>query len=102
MQQVYIDNDYYRVVLEDCDSYLFVHVDVFKWSPSVLKMMKCDWEELKYDAYMNGYDNIFTYTQNMKYSKLIDNSILEAGNFVDPIEGEFTVGYWPLENYYGN
>lgn len=102
LRDVYIDNDYYRVDLEDCDGYLFVHVNVYKWSPQILKMMRCDWEELKYDAYMNGYDYIFTYTQNMKYSRLIDSSIEEAGLMEHPTHGQFNVAYWKLEDYYGN
>ncbi len=102
LRETYIDNNYYTVDLEDCDGYLFVHVDVHKWSPNVLKMMKCDWENLKYDAYMNGYDHIFTYTQNMKYSRLIDDSIQKAGEMYNPVHGTFDVGYWTLEDYYGN
>lgn len=97
-QEVYSGNDNYIMSIEDVDSYLFVHIDVHNWSPSILKLIRCDFEELKLDAYGNGYDNIFSYTSNPKFAKLVDGSCKYADSIDDGVE----VLYWELGDYYGN
>lgn len=87
----YIDDEFIKMDYEDIDELLYVHMKVKQWSRSVFEYIKAVWDMFKHDAYYNGYDYVFTYTENEKFARMIDPSCDKAGNH----EG-VDVLYWRL------
>lgn len=97
LNQVFINNDLYRIDIEKIDDSVFIHMKVNEWSPDVAKLLKLDWEILRGDAYMEGYDHLFSYTKNSKFAKLIDNTCTTVGVVEDPVTHEvYDVLAWEL------
>jgi hypothetical protein len=63
------DTEDYRMVEEVVNGILFYHIDIFNFSPSVYKHLKGGWEQVKINAAKDGWDAVYSYTQNHSYVK---------------------------------
>ena len=93
---VYLENDLMKCTLQEIEGFLYVHVDVFSWKPSDIKMLRVYWQYLKLDAWHSGYDQIFAYNQYEKFSKLMDPTYEKLG------DEKLTVLMWTLESPNGS
>jgi hypothetical protein len=66
----YIENDKYIVEVEFLDKTPFLHVQVFKWSPSVLKELYKVFDRLKTSLVQLGCTHMQTISPNPKFVKL--------------------------------
>jgi len=55
-------------VLNDC---LYVHVVLHAFNKHVFERLRAAWEHMKMDAYMDGWEYIFTYTKDPRIVSLI-------------------------------
>ena len=92
-----IDNEDFKVGLElEGDDILFVHCDVHKWSPSVIKRIRLGFQELRTIVTDGGYDTLYTYTQNRRWCDLVDKSYTFIANI--EVSGEsYEVLGWEQE-----
>ena len=65
----YKEKDYYEdedalVRLEEVDEQLFVHVKLLKASKEIMENLLKVWSEIKAKAYWDGYEAIYTYTND--------------------------------------
>lgn len=90
-RRTYIETDDYRIWLEDINDQLFVHVTIYNSTKSVIESIKEGWAELLIDAYFQGYEDVFTYTQDNRIIKLIGGAI-KVGQHED-----YEVWKWELK-----
>lgn len=64
-------DDNYRISVEEIDGCLFVHCELYKFSKAVLKDVKTTWAELLIHLYFMGYEEVFTYTKDMRLPNLV-------------------------------
>lgn len=91
---VYEDEDF-SVVLEERCSILFLHCYVDNYSKSVKKKMLDVFEELKQAAFYNGWGELYSYTPNGKFARL-----LPGAEKIDSFEEggtEYEVFEWVLQ-----
>lgn len=93
VKEIYCDENF-DVQVEEREGMLFLHCEVENFSKSVLKQMKAVMEEIKLACFYNGWNQIFSYTPNPKFGRLM------GGKKID----EFTVSgkhyevmVWELE-----
>lgn len=67
----YHEDENFKVILEDIDGYLFIHVEVFNYNKTVKQRMMLMWEDVKNWADVTHYDGINCYTPNPKFVKLL-------------------------------
>jgi hypothetical protein len=67
----YIENDNYKLSLEEVEDCLFVHCEIKHPSKSALIELKADWAELLIQLYFFGYEEVFTYTRDMRLPNLV-------------------------------
>ena len=94
IKKVFYEDDDCTVTLEELDGHLFVHVAVYEFNKAVLKKLKELWADIKNRAYMSGYDNIHTYTKDMRIVKFF-KGFVKLGEFDLPT-GKFEVVQWEL------
>lgn len=86
-RKVFEENDNFRVDLELIDGALFAHVEVFDTKLSTYKKMRESWSDLVKAAYFDGFEFIFSYTQNRRFADWLgENQFVET--VVDPETGE--------------
>lgn len=56
--------------VEIVNTWVFMHVEVFEWTPSSLKHMRRIFEQFKVYIADNGYTRLITYTPNPKFVKM--------------------------------
>lgn len=89
-----LDNEDFKVTLElEGEDILFVHCDVFTWTPSVLRKLRLGFSELREMAHSQGYDALYTFTQNKRWCDLLDNSYELIDN-INVLGQEFEVLKW--------
>lgn len=93
-KKTYYEDDNFKVTLEELDAELFVHVQFFKFSLSILRTALKVWAEIKAKCYWLGYENIYTYTAEDRMQKFFPGSKV-AGEF-SWIGKEFKVLQWEL------
>lgn len=74
-KEIYESNDIVNVELEEMNELLFAHIDVKIFGKEVLLYIQSLWEQLQFDAWANGYDEVFIYSKNDKFVSLLDKSI---------------------------
>lgn len=68
---VFEDSDIVKVELEELDGMVFIHVQLRDWNKAIAEYLMALWEELKIHLWVDGYDQLFTYNANMKFTRLI-------------------------------
>ncbi len=91
-----LDEDDFRVDLELEGEYLFVHCHIKTWAPSVLKKLRLGFNELKQMAYLEGYDNLYTYTGNNRWCKLLDDNFKHISD-ITVLGQDYEVLGWGLK-----
>lgn len=71
MRTPYRNRPNYLLSYEEIEGCLFVHVEIRKFNKSTLKKIKEDWSELLIELYFQGYEEVFTYTQDMRIVDLV-------------------------------
>lgn len=87
---IYEDEDF-RVQGETLAGQFFIHVDAHNYSKSVRKKMDLVWKDIKEEAWLNGWDFIFSYNTNTKFAKLFGGQKV----IDDDLPGEMCV--WALK-----
>ncbi len=71
-KMVWCDKEDYSAELEYFEGEVFVHIDVYNFSPSVLKDIRKEHNVLKGLAKSEGFEYIYSYNPNLKFSKLVE------------------------------
>lgn len=64
----------FNVYAEEHQGHIFLHMDVYKMSPSLMKKWREIFKVIKEEAYLNGINHLFAYTQNLKFCQKVDKS----------------------------
>lgn len=86
----YYEDDDIRVFIEDIQDQMFVHVAIFNANKSVIEKVKEKWGEVVMKVYLDGYDNLFTYTKDNRIVNMIGGAE-RIGQYKD-----FEVYKWEL------
>lgn len=89
-RRTYYETNDYRIWMEDINDQLFIHVAIYNSTKSVMTEIKEKWAEFMIDAYFNGYEDVFTYTQDNRVVKMIGGAI-NVGQYND-----YEVWKWEL------
>ena len=81
-RDIYEDNELVLVTLEEIEGLLYVHVDVKQFSKVVVEYLQALWDQIQMDAWYSGYDDIFSYTKNSKFVKLIDKDFVYVADVI--------------------
>jgi len=84
------ENDNYKMTYEVIDGEVYIHAVVDNFSKSVLNDMREKWLAFKLKLYSLGYENVFTYTKDIRIVNLI-----EAGEMIGETQG-LKVVRWEL------
>ncbi len=68
-KQVYYKDDDCKVMLEEVEGHLFVHVALNSFSKKILLKLLKVWAEIKAKCYWSGYEAIYTYTKDNRITK---------------------------------
>jgi len=68
--EIYNDGNF-EVQAEEKDGIVFLHCQASEFNKSVWKTMKAVMEEIKVASSFHGWDEIFTYTRNGKFARLL-------------------------------
>lgn len=77
------EDEYLFCQFEDAEGLRFLHVDVKKFSPQAVRHMKEVFPKIKEKCKEDGFNRLYSYTQNLKFGKLIskDSEHLTSFNF---------------------
>lgn len=93
-RRTYFENEDFDLSLEEKDGHLFVHLVFFNVTKKAVNRVKAVWEEVRAKCYWLGYEQINTYTKDLRVVKLFDNYEL-LGEF--DLDGEkYEVARWVL------
>lgn len=67
----YYETEDYRVYVEMINDLPFVHVAIFNFSKKILEEIKEVWAQVVLDAYFEGYEYLFAYTEDNRIIKMI-------------------------------
>ena len=73
----YIENEKYLFEVEFCEGTPFLHLQVYKWSPSVLKELYSAVKSLKEILRRLGCTKMRTITPNPKFAKLFGGECVD-------------------------
>lgn len=73
-RKTYYEDDDFHVYLELIGEQLFVHVVIYKTSKEVIKRIKEKWEEVVVEAWFEGFEDLFTYTNDNRIINIIGNA----------------------------
>jgi len=94
MSEVEIYNDgNFTVQVEEQEGIMFLHCQAEEFSKSIWKQMKVVMEEIKLASAAHGWEEMFTYTRNGKFARLL------GAEPIDKFElrgEEYEVMRWPL------
>ena len=65
-RRTYYEDDDFAISLEELSGQLFVHLAIFKASKRVITKAKEIWQEIQDKCYWLGYEQINTYTTEMR------------------------------------
>jgi len=63
---------------EDYDGLRFFHVEVMHFSPKLIREWRKNFEIVKEQCIQEGYNYLFSYTQNKKFIKMISKDFEEV------------------------
>ena len=94
-RETYLEDEVGSVILEKLNGNLFVHIYVnVDLTPDVVRYMRSVWEMLQWDAYWSGFDDIFSYSENERFIKLMDKEFKPVKKI-----GHVTLFHKELEDY---
>lgn len=91
--EIYSDENF-DVKVEEQEGIMFLHCDVENFNKSVLKQMKAVMEEIKVAAFCHGWDEIFSYTPNPKFAKMLGGESIDSFRTNNQ---DYEVMRWALE-----
>ncbi len=80
------------------ESYLFAHVDVDSLTKKSYKKILAKWEELKAEAFNDGFKHISTYTKNPSFCERLGEPLMINELIHD--DENYEVWTWELKHYY--
>lgn len=92
VQEIYQDENF-EVKVEEKEGILFLHCEVENFNKSVLKQMKVVMEEIKLACTAYGWTQIFSYTPNPKFGRLMGGESIDKFTHLDK---EYEVIVWEL------
>jgi hypothetical protein len=95
IKKKFYEDDNITITLEEADGYLMAHVTIFSFSRSVLKRIQEVWYEICERAYWQGYEEIYTYSNEPRMFKLIKGGS-EVGGF-EKDGANYKVWKWELK-----
>jgi hypothetical protein len=90
-RQLIFENDDFQFSLENINNLPFVHLYCKRFDRSVLEEIKLRWGELLISLYFDGYEELFTYTKDMRIPNLVG-----GGEVVGEHEGNKVIR-WELK-----
>lgn len=73
-RQVFYENDDFTLSLEEINEQAFVHIEIYRFSKSVLEDILEQWKQILMRFYLLGYDAIYTYTRDPRIVNLVGGS----------------------------
>lgn len=73
-KRVYYKDDDILVWLENIEEQIFLHLVVTNMTKSVVKKIRDKWEEVAIRAVNAGYDELFVYTKDERFVRLIGDA----------------------------
>ena len=67
-------DDTFKMSVEEEQGKLFIHCDVVKFSKETLSKIKECWSMAKTSLSEQGFDSIYSYTDNLQFCEVVDNS----------------------------
>lgn len=91
----YFENDDFTLSLEEANGELYVHLALDHVSKTSINEVRRVWEEIKYECFWLGYENIYSYTSDMRVVKLFEGwSPIGKVNYN---ETEYEIVRWELK-----
>ena len=69
-RQIYHECEQYIIEWQHLNEHLFIHVQLFEFSKSILKEMKEHFEKIKEEAKAQGYPFLFSFTRDERVIRL--------------------------------
>jgi hypothetical protein len=92
---VYYEDENFKLIVESLDDIPMIHLQLYKASKAILEKVMQVWAEVKALAYWEGYEAIYTYTQDERMFRLFGAEKL-PGTF-EFNGGIYEVGKWDLK-----
>ena len=91
---VYHEDENFSLTVEMMEDYPFIHLHLKKASKAILESVMRKWAEVKALAYFDGYEAIYTYTQDKRmFSLFKPDRIIGPMNYKGK---EYEVAEWVL------
>lgn len=94
VKKEFYDDDDLTVTLEEADGNLMAHVAIRNASKSIINKMLKIWEDIQYRAYWQGYEEIYTYSNEPRMFDIVKGGT-EVGEF-DKDGTKYKVWKWEL------
>lgn len=95
VKKEFYDDDDLTVTLEEADGNLMAHVAIRNASKSTINKMLGIWEDIQYRAYWQGYEEIYTYSNEPRMFDIVKGGT-EVGGF-DKDGVKYKVWKWELK-----
>ena len=94
---VYESTDKYEATFQEVGDHIFFHLEVYAWSPSLLKEFKEKWPDVVATVKDKGYDILFTYSKYPQSVKFWNK--IHPCNYVEKFgpDNDHYIGAWDLE-----
>ena len=66
-----LDNHIANTTLEHINNHTFIHITVHSWKPSHIKFLRKEFDKFKKTFKMWNTGELFSYTKNLKFCKLM-------------------------------
>lgn len=86
----WFEDDNYKMSYETVNGEVYIHIVIDSFSKAILSDIKEKWLGFKLQLFSLGYENIYSYTKDMRIIKLVD-----MGELIGEAEG-FKVVRWEL------
>lgn len=74
-RKVFYDSDDFTMKWEKLNEQLFVHIEIDRASQPIVEKIKEVWVSFQAQAYFEGYENIYTYTQDPRIVKIVGGAV---------------------------
>ncbi len=78
-KRLYRDDEEFQLWYEVINEELFVHVHIYSFNKTVLRDIKETFALLLIDAYFDGWEDVFTYTEDDRIVRLVGGGAIEVG-----------------------
>lgn len=73
-RKTYKETDDYKIYLEEIGDDVYIHVAIYRSTPSVIKEIIEQWKEVVVRMYFLGYEKLYAYTKDNRIVKLIGHA----------------------------